>query len=610
MSLSQISVDIDEADAVVLQESLLKTRSLIASISQSLNKIESSSSNSEKLLKPIIEKNKKLSIFSKNVNDSLLAVSNVQGIASEASIYESKLNERIDNVKNYIITINKSQNILLKLKDNNGGGSNGEYRGISENLSKTIMDSEFKLHQFFKELIKSDSQPFDPQIFMNQLKPFPFLSVSKIRDVGLIMAYFNDQKNPIDDLYIDSRSNLILKSLAFLEPFTKINNQMDKVPYEKGSNGINNYTEAFLGFLSNEYALLESILNENNDQIITIYQKLIRNSIENYSKIITNLINSIENSITNLGSLSFELINNLSKILSFLKSKSFKESYPSLSKNLNSSQSIAKSLFKELLIYTENRVSSLTTIPQDSGVSEATVDIMSKIRKISEYKFEQINLMNGFKAGSWIPQPSPQWLSHFSSISHTTIIDDSDPKQLLSSYYLDVIDALIVNLEIKSLNFIKKKQTLGFFLITNITLVEQIISRSQLNNILDSTGWSRLEKLKKRSLNFFLTGWKQVAAYLLDVNVVGKLSSKDREIIKEKFKNFNLEFDELVKSYKAYNITDQSLKKFLSKEISFISPLYKRFYDKHSSGDFTKHTDKYIKYNPMEFDKILESLGK
>lgn len=607
MSFSQLSVDIDEADAVVLQESLIKTRSLINQISQSLTKISQSTSKSENLLSPIVDKNKRLSVFKRNIDESLLAVSNVQGIASEASIYESRLSERIDNVKAYITTIHKSEDILERLSDN----GNGEYRGISENLSKTILDSEFKLKSFFKDLILPDSQPFDPQIFMNQRKPFPYLSNVKLRDVNLILNFFyeNEQKKSIDNLFVESRSKLVVDSLAFLEPFTKHKKRNDKVPYEKGSNGIGNYTEAYLGFLSNEYALCEDIFKNDKERLLINYQQIIHYSVENYSKIIKSILDAIQNSLTNDGLLVFELIDNLTKILSMLRSKS-KETYPSLQSSLESCRSTARSLFKDLLKFTETRVNSLIQLPQDNGISEITVEVMSKARKFSEYKDGALNVMNNMKAGSWIPQPKPQWLSTFSSISQTTVIEDGDPKQLLSSFFSDVIDALIICLELKAQQFLKKKQTLGYFLITNITLVEQIISRSELKNILDSVGFARLEKLKKRSLNYFLTGWKQVASYLLDVNVVGKLSSKDRDAIKEKFRNFNSEFDELVKSYKSYNITDPSLKKFLSKEISFLSPLYHRFHDKHVSGDFTKHTDKYIKYDKREFDRILDSLAK
>jgi exocyst complex protein 7 len=111
----------------------------------------------------------------------------------------------------------------------------------------------------------------------------------------------------------------------------------------------------------------------------------------------------------------------------------------------------------------------------------------------------------------------------------------------------------------------------------------------------------------------FLEGWKAVAAHLMDVTIVRpgnkSLSSKDREIIKEKFKLFNVEFEGLVAKHKSYNLTDPSLKQLLAKEVAFLSPLYHRFYDRHCGGDFSKNVDKYIKWDKQQFDKILESLG-
>lgn len=77
------------------------------------------------------------------------------------------------------------------------------------------------------------------------------------------------------------------------------------------------------------------------------------------------------------------------------------------------------------------------------------------------------------------------------------------------------------------------------------------------------------------------------------------LSSKDREAIKEKFRTFNAEFDSLVKAHKSYNITDQALRQLLAKEVAFISPLYHRFHDKHSGGDFSKHVDKVCSIFPF-----------
>lgn len=600
-----MSVDVDEADAVVLQESLNKTRTLISQISKSLNKITDSSTRSTKLISPIVERNRNLAVFKKNVGDSMMAVSNVQGIASEAAMYESRLGERVENVKQYITTIHKAEDIMERLQDDEGGG---EYKGISENLGKTIMDSEFKLQQMFRELLKPVSTPFDPMVYINDRKPFPYLDDPKIKDLSHIVTYFTGNNNPIDQLYIDNRSRVIRDSLAFLAPFTQHVKKNEKVPYEKGSNGITNYTEALVGFIYNEHSLITDVYKDDH-QITPIFNQIMDPHIDAFIKIINNILSAIQRSLANDGLLIFELIDSTTKLQRELRPK-LKEVPPKLQQTLDNCRALARTLFRELLNFTDQRIRSLQSLPQDNGVSEATVEVMSKARKFAEYKDGTLSVMTGMKAGSWIPQPKPQWLSKFSSVSQTTVVNDDNPNELLSSFFLDVIDALIISLEIRATQLMKKKQQIGYMLITNITLVEQIISRSEFKNIIDENGMGRLERLKKRALNMFLTGWKQAASYLLDVNIQGKMTSKDREAVKEKFRNFNSEFDDLIKQHKQYNITDPTLKKYLSKEISFIVPLYHRFHDKHAAGDFTKHTEKYIKYDKRAFDQVIDSLGK
>ncbi|ONH69664.1 Exocyst complex protein EXO70 [Cyberlindnera fabianii] len=600
-----MSVDVDEADAVVLQESLNKTRTLISQISKSLNKITDSSTRSTKLISPIVERNRNLAVFKKNVGDSMMAVSNVQGIASEAAMYESRLGERVENVKQYITTIHKAEDIMERLQDDEGGG---EYKGISENLGKTIMDSEFKLQQMFRELLKPVSTPFDPMVYINDRKPFPYLDDPKIKDLSHIVTYFTGNNNPIDQLYIDNRSRVIRDSLAFLAPFTQHVKKNEKVPYEKGSNGITNYTEALVGFIYNEHSLITDVYKDDH-QITPIFNQIMDPHIDAFIKIINNILSAIQRSLANDGLLIFELIDSTTKLQRELRPK-LKEVPPKLQQTLDNCRALARTLFRELLNFTDQRIRSLQSLPQDNGVSEATVEVMSKARKFAEYKDGTLSVMTGMKAGSWIPQPKPQWLSKFSSVSQTTVVNDDNPNELLSSFFLDVIDALIISLEIRATQLMKKKQQIGYMLITNITLVEQIISRSEFKNIIDENGMGRLERLKKRALNMFLTGWKQAASYLLDVNIQGKMTSKDREAVKEKFRNFNSEFDDLIKQHKQYNITDPTLKKYLSKDISFIVPLYHRFHDKHAAGDFTKHTEKYIKYDKRAFDQVIDSLGK
>src|SRR4051812_16493615 len=91
--------------------------------------------------------------------------------------------------------------------------------------------------------------------------------------------------------------------------------------------------------------------------------------------------------------------------------------------------------------------------------------------------------------------------------------------------------------------------------------------------------------------------WKELAGFLLDTiytknTTAGSkpsLNSKDKEAVKEKFKNFNNLFDELVQRHKGYVFPDKEVKAMLFKEITFISPLYGRFYDKYHEVVKDKH---------------------
>jgi exocyst complex protein 7 len=232
--------------------------------------------------------------------------------------------------------------------------------------------------------------------------------------------------------------------------------------------------------------------------------------------------------------------------------------------------------------------------------------------KMADYKNSALTAISTMVISSWIPSPKPVWASQLTAPSSTGMM--IAPIDLLSAYFSDSIDALFLGLEFKAKAIGKPRSQIGFFLLTNLTLIERYCTKSDIHKILGEDGGERVKRLQKRGLNLFLDGWKGAAAHLMDVTRPGgnsnkPLSSKDREIIKEKFKTFNVEFDGLVQRHKSYNLTDTALRQLLAKEIAFISPLYHRFYDKHQGGDFSKNVDKYIKYNKQQFDKILESLG-
>jgi exocyst complex protein 7 len=60
-----------------------------------------------------------------------------------------------------------------------------------------------------------------------------------------------------------------------------------------------------------------------------------------------------------------------------------------------------------------------------------------------------------------------------------------------------------------------------------------------------------------------------------------------------------------VQKHKSYNFPDPDVRGMLAKEISFVMPLYGRFYDKYKD----LINPKYVKFDRQGLETVLSSLG-
>lgn len=89
-------------------------------------------------------------------------------------------------------------------------------------------------------------------------------------------------------------------------------------------------------------------------------------------------------------------------------------------------------------------------------------------------------------------------------------------------------------------------------------------------------------------------------------NPDAKLKDKEKQNIKDKFTGFNKELEEILRTQKGYAIPDQELRSSLKKDnIEFIMPAYKIFLDKYKKMNFTKNLDKYIKYQVVDVEEMI-----
>ncbi|CEP64164.1 GTP-Rho binding exocyst subunit EXO70 LALA0_S10e03884g [Lachancea lanzarotensis] len=617
--------DVDGADVLILRDKLDKVSHITHRINVSLRSISKTTAQSNELFTPIMESNLRLGTLQQNIESSLDAISSIKDLANDASKHELVLTQKIDKVglRHYIKAIWKLRNIQDSMDfQKQSSPDSQEFQGVRTHLSKVVHSSETELRTYFGSILRK-IEPFDPQIMLNKKIPFPYYGDEDISELSNIVAYFGTGDSlSLTSVVTSNRSQLILKSLAFLEPFSKEITSNPNVPYRKGSSGFLNYNEALLGFIANESNFTEDLYAKSVETRNEVLAQILLPVMGKYIKLLKTNIDLVKANLSNVGLFTFELAECITHVLKMLKNTRLAD-YPAILNCHQETTSILHSLFRDLMSYIDGKASQLSQLPSDNGVIEPTIDVMSRLRKFSEYKQGCLSSISGMRRNEWLPK---NFHEKEYTLQERRAIDQ--PNDLLSCFFSDCIDCLVVSLDrraqqilmpnqepdIANPNSVRNthKQRIGFFLITNITLIEQIVLRSELTSILGEQGNARLEKLKKRYVGYFISDWRSLTSNLLDavfVDSSGKVSSKDKDQIKEKFKKFNDGFEELVSSFKHFKISDPTMRKLLKSEVnSLVLPLYERFHGRYK--DSFKNPRKHIKYTPTELASVLNSIDR
>ncbi|KAL3241181.1 GTP-Rho binding exocyst subunit EXO70 [Nakaseomyces bracarensis] len=615
------AIDIDEADIMVLSQGLEKTSRLTHQINKSLSKISKTSSQSSQLFAPILSRNNVLKTLQRNIDSTLNSVASVKDLANEASRHEVMLGKGIEKIglKSYTIELHKLEDMYQDMRAGKSKHEqNAEFHGILTHIAEMISNSEEELKLKFISLLNT-MPPFDPQINMEKKIPFPYYEDKILSQMVIIFNYFyvKSDDTGIQDVFIQERTQQITKSMAFLEPFAKKIITTKNAPYEKGSSGFLSYTEALLGFIANERSLVDDLFAQYPEIKPRILNNILNPIVGNFCKLLASDLNFVRENLENAGLFSFELAECMNGVLRATKGKLLKNQDQIDNANKQVKE-VTQSLFKDAVERIGRKANHMSQIPSDNGVTEATVDTMSRLRKFSEYKTGCLAAMENMSRENWLPHNYKEKEYTFQS----STFDQSRPSSLLSCFISDCIDTLVINLERRAQSLLnpqvepdvananssrnKFKQRIGFLILMNMTLVEQIVEKSELNTMLGQTGQARIEKLKKRYVDYLVADWKDLTVNLMDTVVIDSTGkkSKDKEQIKEKFRKFNEGFEELVSRTKQFKLTDPALTRILKTEIvALLIPMYERFYSRYKN--LFKNPRKHIKYSPEDITNTI-----
>lgn len=599
-------IDVDEADIDVLEKNLLKSKELFESIDKSLFKIANKSQKASTTIKPVLSQVNKLTKSKEDVEKGLALLEDVSASAEKINNFENILNNPVDTIGivRYMNTLNQSKTLFKTVKP-----KFKQFTGILYNFEQLNDRSERKIQEYFQILIRQDG---------NKL-------VEKKEDIKMIFKYFQEQENDeyVNRLYLRARSGKLLTVLKPYEQSTVAAARENNRPYEKGSNGITQYTDIMINEIGQEVNLLRSC-----NLPVTFIGTIIEEQIFKYNEIIMkyNQVFSSPSLIIDNIVLILEILDNLNKFKYNLHKNGISNEEFNKTMGLFVQQNSV--IFEEFILSVSKRFNNLPKFTENS-TQEVIVEIMSKLRKLSEFKAGLLQLIKNHQLGDWVK--SAQFAKVFSSVIINTNVDTSTPDFLLSSFYSDVIDDIMVSIELGlKMDQTMKKSTQGFILVKNLFMLESIVNRSQdLFSSLGPLGMERIGKLKNRFLKLFLEDWNHASFIIIRdmTNIVSQLaiagsssgttsgtgggpvsnlSNKEREQVKELFKNFNESFEQALATYSRYNFGDVGLKRYLGNEVKkLVMNAYFKLYDKYGTSDFTKNKSKYVKYDKIEFEKLL-----
>lgn len=193
--------------------------------------------------------------------------------------------------------------------------------------------------------------------------------------------------------------------------------------------------------------------------------------------------------------------------------------------------------------------------------------------------------------------------------------------KVVADYVQRVLGALGLNLELKARVY--ETPTLSsLFLLNNYNYVIKALQRSGLLALLQEGGNAEVQKQYQTLIadhkSTYQKCWGKLLNFLLEmdkpmsgnkaVDQQTKLKDKQRQLIKDRFKGFNTELDELHQIQKTYAVPDTQLRDQLRNEnVRLILPLYSSFREKYRNLQFTKNPEKYIKYTVEEVEVKLKS---
>ncbi|KAK1565350.1 hypothetical protein Q3G72_024600 [Acer saccharum] len=149
------------------------------------------------------------------------------------------------------------------------------------------------------------------------------------------------------------------------------------------------------------------------------------------------------------------------------------------------------------------------------------------------------------------------------------------------------------------------------FLMNNILYIVQKVKDSEIRNLLgDNWVRKRRGQVRQYATSYLRATWSRALACLKDEGIGSGSNNASKVALKERFKSFNLCFEEIYRIQTAWKVPDPQLREELRISISEkVIPAYRSFNGRFRSQlESGRHAGKYIKYTPEDLESYVLDL--
>ncbi|OLL26387.1 Exocyst complex protein exo70 [Neolecta irregularis DAH-3] len=605
------NIEEEKAELEVLMENLKNTNSLTERMSSMLTVFDTRLGKLEESIRPIYR-------TTQNVDATIACVDRTRQYFNIIPVEEEILRRGTQgDIKGFVASIERLHYALVQLQKTNFRSSSRAIASIQQLLRQGLTT----LDETYAVLLMDVSFSIEPLAYITKgifsKNEFPTIPAQSIGDLRLLSQFLSNFKFEIDQvpvtsnilkIYSDKRGAYLQQSLTSLaQASVNTAQRVGNTFYDKGANGIYMYMKAFAAMVKIELSIASNFFGEKRNEPLKV---ALRPSVVELAKTVT-ILNQyvIAHPLTD-SFLAYDVVGEVGTLLNGPCGDIIRNTGGSeLDEALKGIRHTALATFSGTLDAIQKRVASMVNLPADGGICDLTTECTARLRRLADYPDAISSLLISLGDGGW----------HRTSagIQSSSKFDvGANASAIFAHFISDICELAACQLDGKAKASSKKPSVIGIFCMNNLNYM--ITRISELDPKIFGEGLQKLEVAKKKSTNLYLDSWKTCAEHLMDVTYVkgglggsvrNSMGTKEKEAIKDKFRNFNMELEENMKSHRAFVISDDSLRASLIADVKkMVVPLYLRFYDKYQASDFTKNLTKYIKYDKTQLENTLSTL--